>query len=312
MYRNAPSCVIVQGFGAGKFGLMQEDIELQAGTYSLTAVIAAVDLEPGQWSGTTSLYASFVGQSGPVRPDFTGSTHDLLSGSSGWRQMNATFSLPAAANATLYFFIWGSGRLFVQDVALNKLDCHLPATDNLAIGTELAALKFDIPLTFEDTLLCGYCNDTAQPAYNQTELCKKCAVADLSAMTPNKQASQPKLLTDFTGKPSFFAPDSAMWQINPNGTATLFAGAYMSADTSQKPVDWSAYSYLNIDVSNPSTEVQPFSIELRDTATVDYWSRVNWNSVVAPGQSTFTMPIDVYVGAYCVLRPASCVLHLAS
>ena len=70
----------------------------------------------------------------------------------------------------------------------------------------------------------------------------------------------------------------------------------MSADSSKKPCDWSAYSYLNIDVFNPSNLVQPFSVELRDTATVDYWSRVNWDSVVAPGQSIFTMPIDVYVG----------------
>lgn len=297
-YRSAPSCVYMHGMGgAGKFGLMQENVELHAGTYSLSAVMAAVDLEAGQWSGTTSLYASFTGQSGPVRPDFTGSTHDLLSGSSGWRQMNATFSLPTSANATLYFFIWGSGRFFLQDVVLTLLGCHLPAPDNLTIGAVLATLNYDIPLTFEDTLLCGFCNDTAQPAYNRTELCAKCAVSNMAAMVPDKQAGTPKLLTDFTRhQPGFFAPDANMWQRSSNGTAELFAGCYMSADSSQKPVDWSAYSFLNIDVFNPNTEVQPFSVELRDTATVDYWSRVNWNSVIAPGSSTFTMPIDVYVG----------------
>ena len=156
-FGSTSDCVFMQGFGAGKFGLYQR-VALQPGTYSLSAMMASVELKPGQWSGTTSIYASFYGERGPVRPDFTGvdvgSTHDLLSGSSGWRQMNATFSLPAAANATIYFFIWGSGWFFVQDVAIHQLQCHPAAPDDLVIGDELAPLAYNVPLTFEDTLMC--------------------------------------------------------------------------------------------------------------------------------------------------------------
>ena len=163
----------MEGFGAGKFGVYQTML-LDAGTYSLTATMASIDLESGQWSGTTSIYASFTGD---ARPDFPqlasgpGSTHDLLAGSSGWRNLNATFSTPQATNATLYFFIWGSGRFFLQDVSLTQLKCDTAVEDSLSISmADIAPLVYNTPLTFEDTLLCGYCNDTSQLAFNETEL----------------------------------------------------------------------------------------------------------------------------------------------
>ena len=112
----------MQGFGPGKFGVYQT-VSLEAGTYSLSGLMASVELEPGQWSGTTSLYASFAG----ARPDFPqlatgpGSTHDLLHGSSGWRKLNASFSTPVATNMTLYFFIWGSGRFFVDTISAKNM-----------------------------------------------------------------------------------------------------------------------------------------------------------------------------------------------
>jgi hypothetical protein len=265
------SCVYLQGFGAGKFGVYQT-MSLGAGTYSLTATMAAIELESGQWSGTTSIYASFTGA---ARPDFPllasgpGSTHDLLAaGSSGWRNLNATFSTPQATNATLYFFIWGSGRFFLEDVSLTQLKCHAAVDDSLSISVaDIAPLVFDTPLTYEDTLLCGYCNDTSQPAFNETELCSKCATTNLTAMEPNRQATANELLTDWTNK--FFAPDTAEWALNANGTASLFAGAYAStsAISADAPADWSSWSFLQIEVFNPSSDAQPFSVELRDTAT---------------------------------------------
>lgn len=297
----AQDCVMMEGFGAGKFGVYQT-VNLGAGSYALSALMASVELEPGQWSGTTSIYASF---SGSPRPDFPllasgpGSTHDLLHGSSGWRRLNASFSTPAATNMTLYFFIWGSGRFFLEDVSLVQLDCKPSAPDRLALSAEdIAPLSYNVPLTYEDTLLCGYCNDTAQPAFNRTELCVKCAATNLTAMQPDKQAAEDKVLTEWGANSSLFAPDHACWARNANGTATIFAGKYVSTAiiSADSPVDWSSYSYLQIAVYNPSMEAQPFSVEIRDTATVDYWSRVNWDSVVAPGHSTFLMPIEVYVG----------------
>ena len=91
-------------------------------------------------------------------------------------------------------------------------------------------------------------------------------------MEPNKQATADKLLTDWTEN-TFFAPDTAEWALNANGTASLFAGAFVStsAISADAPADWSSWSYLQIEVFNPSSDAQPFSVELRDTATVDYW-----------------------------------------
>jgi hypothetical protein len=292
----------MQGFGAGKFGVYQT-VSLAAGTYSLSALMASVELEPGQWSGTSSIYATF---SGAARPDFPqlatgpGSTHDLLHSSSGWRKMNATFSTPVSTNMTLYFFIWGSGRFFLEDVSLVQLQCQPSVPDSLTISTDdLAPLDYNVPLTFEDTLMCGYCNDGTHSAFNETELCIKCATTNLTAMQPDRQAEEDKVLTEWNSSAtSFFAPDPSMWTNNANGTATLFPGKYISTASisADNPVDWSEWSFLQMTAHNPSATAQPFSVEIRDTATVDYWSRVNWDSVVAPGTSTFLMPISVYVG----------------
>ncbi|MCL2648374.1 MAG: hypothetical protein FWD61_15420 [Phycisphaerales bacterium] len=60
--------------------------------------------------------------------------------------------------------------------------------------------------------------------------------------------------------------------------------------------DWSGYDLLKIDVMNPTGEAVMLLVEVRDAQTKDYWTRVNYNSVVPPGKSTVTMPTDMYVG----------------
>ena len=297
-------CAVLHGLGAGKFGLYQT-VALTPGTYAMHGLAASVELVPGQWAGTSSIYMSFEGA---ARPDFapsddTNGTHNLLSGSSaGWRPFNATFSVSAPVNVTVYWFIWGPGWLFVDDVTIEKLDCARPAADSLVVGDVIRPLNFTVPMTFEDTLLCGYCNDTAYPRYNSSAMCQLCAKTNISAIGPAPQAPDPRLVTSFAPNehPPFFAPDASTWCRNSDGTATLFGGDYMvsnpAAVSAATPADWSHWSYLEIEVYNPSCQPVSFVVEIRDTATVDYWSRVNWYSVVPPGRANFTMPIVTDVG----------------
>lgn len=263
--------------------------------------------QTGQWSGTSSLYISFSTSAGPARTDFTPSddtngTHNLLTGSNGWRILNASFSTPVATNATIYFFVWGPGWFFVDAISLRKVGCAPAAADSLVVGTTERPLAFKIPMTYEDALLCGFCNDTQHPQYNTTEACTRCSAANLTALGPVPQATDPKIITNFsaTQVPSFFFPDSSTWLRNINDTATVFAGNYIESNpevlSNQLPADWSRWSYLTVEVLNPARNPVDFYIEIRDKASVDYWSRVNWYAVVPPGTSTFTMPIDVEVG----------------
>ena len=63
------------------------------------------------------------------------------------------------------------------------------------------------------------------------------------------------------------------------------------------PQDWSGYDFLKADASIPRR--CPVSALRRDPATtrrMDYWTRVNYQTVLPPGASTLICPTDLYVG----------------
>jgi hypothetical protein len=68
---------------------------------------------------------------------------------------------------------------------------------------------------------------------------------------------------------------------------------YVAMDAAQ---DWSGYEYLKADVYTDSDTPLPLEIEVRDRDTRDYWTRVNYATVVPPGASTLIIPTALYVG----------------
>ena len=62
------------------------------------------------------------------------------------------------------------------------------------------------------------------------------------------------------------------------------------------PQDWTGYDFFKADVFNANTAPTPVYIEMHDQATTGYWTRVNYQTVVPPGQSTLILPTDLYVG----------------
>src|ERR1035438_488124 len=63
------------------------------------------------------------------------------------------------------------------------------------------------------------------------------------------------------------------------------------------PQDWSGYDYLKIDTYTDARDALPLTIEIQDRETRDYWTRVNYNAVEPPGQSTLILPLkSLYVG----------------
>jgi hypothetical protein len=54
---------------------------------------------------------------------------------------------------------------------------------------------------------------------------------------------------------------------------------------------------LKADLFSAGDEPQSLYVEVRDTATQDYWTRVNYDTIVPPGASTLVIPIrQLYVG----------------
>ena len=63
------------------------------------------------------------------------------------------------------------------------------------------------------------------------------------------------------------------------------------------PQDWSSYDYLKADLRVETDDPLELYVEVRDTATRDYWTRVNYLTVAPPGRSTLIIPVkQLYVG----------------
>src|SRR6185312_4572148 len=68
---------------------------------------------------------------------------------------------------------------------------------------------------------------------------------------------------------------------------------FVSLDSAQS---WSGFDYLKADVYTDSKVPLPLDVEVRDRQTRDYWTRVNYSTVVPPGSSTLIIPTALYVG----------------
>ena len=65
-----------------------------------------------------------------------------------------------------------------------------------------------------------------------------------------------------------------------------------------QPQDWLGYDFLKAEarLRRPGPDADS-TIEIRDAATRDYWTRVNYETVVPPGRSTLIIPVkQLYVG----------------
>jgi hypothetical protein len=61
--------------------------------------------------------------------------------------------------------------------------------------------------------------------------------------------------------------------------------------------DWSGYDYLKANVFSDSESPTPLHIEMRDRSTRDYWTRLNYETMLPPGKSTLVLPLgQLYVG----------------
>ncbi len=70
--------------------------------------------------------------------------------------------------------------------------------------------------------------------------------------------------------------------------------SYVSLDQSQ---DWTGYDFLKADLFTDALKPMNLYVEIRDKATRDYWTRVNYLTVVPPGKSTLIIPVkQLYVG----------------
>lgn len=271
---------LIVGDIGGKIRFSSGSMKLEPGRYRLTAWLRGLDIGQGRW-GTTI--------------DFTADAEQYFSfrknGTFGWTPLTYVFDVtPQSRPFQLLIGLWEDGRLWVDDVALGKVGQTVALTARPEFGMEEAPIvppgKIVNPI---HCAACGYLNDAAW------KTCYACG-ADVLTQTRRVFTSPAvQVFADFeNGTTQPFAGGEVDREHPSHGRAALkLTKGYASMDA---PQDWSQHDYVVFDAFNPQDKPVILDLEVRDQETRDYWTRVNLNTMVAPGQSTVTIPTALYVG----------------
>ena len=258
----------------GKAAIHQK-LTLPAGRHRLSALVAAHGLTAGKDRLTARLHVELAGS----RAVFVA----IPEGDLDWTQAEAVFDLEVETAATVYVFLYGSGRLWVDDLRIAPLDPATPAQPGARIAAApLEPLRFDPPLTPEDLLLEPYCDD---PGMAGRPYCRRLQGRDLAALRPPRLEA-PRTLASFD-PPRPMGERAGHLDLNP---------------THGLPADWTGYDTLEIRLDNPGERTLDALVEIRDGQSRNYWSRVNWYTQVPPGPQVVRIPLQVFVGEKSVIR----------
>ena len=262
------------GLGRNKSAVFQ-NILLTPGRWRLAFTVAAWDLHPGLYKRTGLLHMNLPGHK-PLELR-------LAEGDQGWTRGEALISLTEPIEATLYFFIYGPGSLWVDEVSITPLpDCDSRPDGATMAGQALEPLSFTPPAQPSDLVLAGYCDD---PGMAARPFCKRLADTDLGQLT-TKRADKPLPIADF----------------NPARPIGDKSGFLDLGSAVELPSDWSGYDWLEVALDNPGAEPVDGYIEIRDKHSRGYWSRVNWYTHFLPGEQLVRIPLQVFVGEKSVIK----------
>ncbi|MFB3891634.1 MAG: hypothetical protein ACE15C_06375 [Phycisphaerae bacterium] len=262
----------------GKSRYSSSELKLEPGRYRMTAFIRGLGIVP-MYSAALDIHVC----DGKYRPLKAPETF-------GWSKVTQVVQLDKANDkAIVQIGLLGGGYLWIDDISLEKVDDSVAVTDSPVLDKEEAPIAPPDKLAADAIRCpeCGYRNNKDWTA------CYACGTAIEARKTTDGPAV--KVLFDFaSGKPDPFSGGKIVTENVPTGKYGLMVeNGYGVCD---KPQDWTGYDFLKIDVFNPDDAPKPVYIELRDEQTRDYWTRVNYSTVAAPGKNTITIPTDIYVG----------------
>ncbi len=271
------------GAQGGKIRLYSPTVTLEPGRYRFACYIRGLDISPGNW-GTSEDFNTGDDRYYPL----------TKSGTFGWTRLVLVKDITTKQDAVLRIGLWGTGRLWVDDAELIRVPNTTPVTETPVFGSEENPIAPPDPL---DNATAVRCPDCGYRNMLEWDKCYACGAALAASMSVN-QGPQSLLLASFEdGKVNPISPAENVKVVQEHATDGKYAlkidKDYLSWDT---PQNWSGYDFIKLDAYNASTEPVQFYFEVRDKATTDYWTRVNYNTVIPPGQSTVVIPTDLYVG----------------
>jgi hypothetical protein len=270
------SCLLFGG-AAPKIRIAQ-NVELRPGRYRVTAYLRGLDIGTGTYNATTEFM-------------FDGRYLQLhKNGTFGWTKLTYVGEIKERKQAGPSFGLMAPGNLWVDDVTLERVGQDVPLTDNPLLGAEESPIEppGDIPAAAVRCPECGYRNGSWRDCY-------ACGASLGSARVANSRTAAPvKPIADFEERNPFSGGVVATERAQEGRKALRIDRSYVSLD---QPQDWVGYDFLKAELDSTAPAPMRLTVEIRDASTRDYWTRVNYETVVPPGRSTLVVPVkQLYVG----------------
>jgi len=278
--RAGETCAELAGGQGGKMRLYTPTVTVEPGRYRFSCYVRGLDLAGHPWR--LSMDVSFADDK----------YHSLnKTGTFGWTRLEIVKDVPAKKEVVGRIGLWGPGRLWVDDAELVRVPDTTPLTDGPVLGQEEKPITPPGALDAATAVACADCGYRNMAAWKRCYACGE----TLTATAQKVEGSPTRLLCSFEeGKPAPFASGAAVAEHATHGKFALRVDkSYVDWQGAQ---DWTGYDFLKADVFNSHEEPAQVYVEVRDTGTTGYWTRVNYTTVAPPGASTVIMPTDIYVG----------------
>jgi hypothetical protein len=281
--RSGKTSAEIIGVQAGKIRLASPPVTLEPGRYRFSCFIRGLDVGVHQWD--YSLDVNFADEQ----------YHTFKKpGTFGWTRLTVVKDVTKKGPVEFRIGLHAPGRLWVDDAELVKVGNETPLTKEPVLSNEEKPLAPPGPLDAATAVHCPDCGYRNMPQWNR---CYACGAA-LVAQVTERQGPPTKPLTSFEeGKLAPWSASQAASVVKNHATQGQYALRLDKGYVlTEEPQSWEGYDFVKSDVFNAGNAPTNLYIEVRDKATTDYWTRVNYMTVVPPGASTLILPTDLYVG----------------
>jgi len=250
---------------------------LAPGRYRVTAYLRGLDIGTGNYGWTTEFM-------------FGGKYMQLnKNGTFGWTKLTYVGDIKERKEAGLSFGLMAPGYFWIDDVSLERVQGDISLTPKPVLDGEEAPIAppGDIPAGAIGCAECGYRNDP------EWRTCYACGTS-LQTKALDAAGQAVKTIAGFEDRNPFSGGVVIATRAPEGHKALRIDRSYVTMD---QPQNWLGYDILKVDLAAEAKEPMKLGIEIRDAGTRDYWTRVNYETVVPPGRSTLIIPIkQLFVG----------------
>jgi hypothetical protein len=261
---------------AGKIRIAQTQ-DLEPGRYRITAYIRGLDIGTGAWNSTTEFM-------------FDDKYISLKKGGTfGWTPLTYVADLSTRKKTGPSFGLWAPGYLWIDDVTMERVGAEVGLTEVPVLGSEEAPIAPPGPLG-TGVVHCPRCRYRNMPEWKK---CYACG-SPLTASAERPSGPPVKLITSFEQDNPFEGGVVVAEHATDGGKALRIDKGYALMRAAQ---NWAGYDYLKADTFVEGTRPVSVTVEIQDTGTDGYWTRVNYNTVAPPGASTLILSLhQLFVG----------------